>query len=237
MSQAIVRQLEQASHRHNAGCHNCTMLDICHPDDAFWTETTTHQELRNYKKGQTIFRDKDNFSHIYCVREGAVKTYKITPDGSEQVIGFYLAGEVFGLDGLSSKQHTIHANTLQETSICRIPFQAFMQQPQRMQNFFEVVSSEISRAQNHIALINRNRAEVRIAALLLDIANRLQDRHQGTLNFELSMSRADMANYLGLTIETISRILRRMELSGVAKLSRKHLEIFDLQALQKQGYF
>ena len=235
MNQAIIRQLESASHRHNAQCHSCAMMAICHPPGSEWSDTP-HQELRNYSKGRPVYHDKDPLSHLYCVREGAVKTYKLTPEGEEQILGFYFAGEVFGFDGLATKKHGIHAEALQDTELCRIPIHTLLQQPERMQHFFEVMSHEIRQAQEHITLVNRNRAEVRIAAMLLDIASRMQ-QGKPRLSFDLSISRGDMANYLGLTIETISRILRRMELEGIAKLSRKKLEIFDLHALQKQGYF
>ena len=149
-------------------------------------------------------------------------------------MGFYFAGDIIGTDGLARNKHTVHARALQDTTICRIPINLVLQQPNRAQFFFNLISREIAHCQHHLAMITRTQAKTRLATLLLDIANRQADSLE---SLYMPIPRTDIASYLGLTVETVSRTLRDMEDNGTIQRNRKWIKIFDLQALQKLSYF
>jgi len=187
-------------------------------------------------KGEYLFRVNDPFTSVYAVRSGAVKTITISENGDEQVTGFYLPGEVLGMDGLATNIHSNSVLALETSSLCEIPFNRLeelsVQLPSLQRHFLQLMSREITQEQQMITMLNKNNAESRIASLLLSISARNSSRNLSASSFLLPMSRTDLGNFLGLTIETVSRSFARLQKNNLVNVDKKEITIKDIAALQ-----
>ena len=225
-------------------CADCRLAGICLPislaiEDIDKLENIIQRGRPTHKK-EHVYHAGDEFSSVYAVHSGAVKTIKITEDGIEQITGFHLPGEIIGIDGLATNVHSNSAIALETSSICEIPFNRLeelsVKIPNLQRRFFQLMSKEIAEDQKLITMLSKNSAEERIAALLLSISVRNQQRGLSSKEFHLPMSRSDIGNYLGLTIETVSRIFTRLNKNGVIDLDKKHIKINDIDALKTSSY-
>lgn len=192
---------------------------------------------RPLQKGDYLYRARESFQSIYAVRSGTVKALVSSSDGTEQVTGFYLPGEILGLDGIASGVHTNSAIALETSAVCEIPFDQLDDLGRRIPNLhrhmFRLMGREIGSEQQLIALLGKSSADERVATLLLSISDRNGRRNLSVTSFRLPMSRADLGNYLGLTVETVSRTLSRFQKEGLIKVDKKEIAISDLEALRK----
>jgi CRP/FNR family transcriptional regulator len=193
------------------------------------------QKLAPLHKNQPVFHSGDTFTSIYAIRSGAIKSFCVSDDGTEQVTGFFLPGEIFGWDGIADNRHKNTALALGTTSICEIPFTKFEElsvtMPALQKHFMQLMAREISSDQRLITLLGKNSAKERIASLLLSLSDRLGRRRLSPTRFRLPMSRADIGNYLGLTVETVSRVFSRFQAIGLIKCDNKEIEILNLAGL------
>ena len=208
---------------------------VLHAGDMERLDNIIHRGKPLQKK-QHVFYAGDEFSGVYAVRSGAVKSYCVSEDGKEQVTGFYLPGEIFGWDGIADLQHSNTAVALETTAVCEIPFERIeelsLSIPSLQRHFMQLMSKEITSDQRLITLLSKNSAEQRIAALLISISDRLSRQRLSATAFRLPMSRADMGNYLGLTVETVSRVFSRFQGISLIEADKKELKILDLKALR-----
>ena len=193
---------------------------------------------RVLRRGEHIYRMGDHFTSVFAVRSGSVKTYQVMDDGEEQVTGFYFPGEVMGFDGLGKDQaYACSAVALESASVCEIPFARFQilanQMPDLQIHFLRLMSQEITSDQQLIILLSKKSAEQRIATLLLTISERNALCNMSASRFRLPMSRTDIGNYLGLTLETVSRMLSRFVKQQVIAIERKDIEILKPDALRQ----
>ncbi len=196
------------------------------------------KQNRVLHRGEHVYRMEDHFTSVFAVRSGSVKTYQVMDDGEEQVTGFYFPGEVMGFDGLGKDQaYACSAVALESTSICEIPFARFRalanQLPDLQIYFLQLMSQEITSDQQLITLLSKKSAEQRVATLLLTISERNAHRNMSASRFRLPMSRTDIGNYLGLTVETVSRMLSRFVKQKVITIERKEIEILHADALRQ----
>jgi CRP/FNR family transcriptional regulator, anaerobic regulatory protein len=228
-------------HDSHTSCGNCRLSDIClplrmHLDDIDRLDRII-QRSRPLQKSQYIYRANDPFRSIYAVRSGTVKATTLSERGEEQVTGFYLPGELVGLDGIAENRYTCSVMTLETSSICEIPFarieELSAQIPSLQRNVFQLLSREITHDQQLISLLSKSSAEQRIAAFLISLSRRHEARHLAAHAFRLPMSRTDMGNFLGLTIETVSRVLSRFHAQGIIHLDKKEVRILDFPRLQE----
>jgi CRP/FNR family transcriptional regulator len=171
---------------------------------------------------------------VFAVRAGTLKAYSCTDGGEEQVNGFYLPGEIFGMDGMGKNEYLSSAVALETAAICEIPFELLSELsvhiPSLQRHFFQLMSKEIAQDQQLIALLGKKTAEQRVASLLLSISARNARRKLSATAFRLAMSRTDIGNYLGLTVETVSRIFGRFQKIGLLSSDQREIEL--LQPLQ-----
>ncbi|MFV2031416.1 MAG: cyclic nucleotide-binding domain-containing protein [Gammaproteobacteria bacterium] len=186
---------------------------------------------RVLRPGDHLFREGEEPDALYVVRSGSVKSYLITEDGEEQVLGFYLPGDVLGLDGLGNSACISSAVTLETSSICRLPF-AQLSERGCGRVYPKLISDQLAREHNLILMLARKDADGKLASFLWDLSRRFKQIGYAGSAFKLSMSRQDIGNYLGLVIETVSRTLTRFQESGLLGVSRRMLEIHDLEALK-----
>lgn len=224
-------------------CAGCRLAGICLPialeSKDIDVLDSIIQRGRPLHKGDHVYRQRQAFGAVYAVRSGALKAYRITDDGQEQVTGFYLPGEIFGMDGVCHERYASSAVALETSSICEIPFERLgvlsTRIPSLQRHFFSLMSQEIARDQQLITLLGKNSAEQRIAALLLSISSRNARRRLSSTAFRLPMSRTDIGNYLGLTIETVSRIFGRFQRIALLALDNREVTILDTHLLQEMA--
>ena len=227
---------------HNAqiSCGDCRLGSICLPlameDDDIVKLDEIVQRGRPLQKSEHLYRENDGFTSVYAVRSGTIKTYRLTGDGQEQVTGFYFPGEILGMDGISKDQYANSAKALETAAVCEIPFnsleQLSTQFPSMQRHFFQLMSQEITNDQQLITLLSKNTAEERVAALLISISARNARRKLSATSFRLPMSRTDIGNYLGLTIETVSRVFSRFNKQGLISVEGKEIALLDSDALK-----
>lgn len=227
---------------HSAGsCDDCSLKQLCLPvglsGTDLWQLDQIVQRRRPMMKGQVLFRMGSSFQSLYAVRTGSLKTVLLSDDGTEQVTGFTLAGELLGLDALNNKEHPVTAIALESTSICEIPFEKLDlligELPSFRQHVMRAMSREIAADESLLALLGQRNAEQRLAAFLLSLSMRFHARGLVADQFCLSMSRADIANHLGLTQETISRLFTQLRKQGVLEIHTRELHLLDLDALHR----
>jgi CRP/FNR family transcriptional regulator, anaerobic regulatory protein len=195
------------------------------------------QRGKPLQKGDYLYRANSEFDSVYAIRSGAVKAVSLSDSGEEQITGFYLPGEVVGMDGLADNRYTNSVIALETASVCEIPFNRMedlsLQIPNLQRHFFQLMSREITQDQQIITLLSKSSAEERIAALLLSISSRNSRRQLAATAFRLPMSRTDIGNFLGLTIETVSRIFSRLQKQRVLDVDRKEILIKDMDQLRQ----
>lgn len=220
-------------------CKACSLKEICLPvgidrDDLERLDSIIDRK-HPLARGEHLFRVGDRFQSIYAVRSGSLKTYSTSEGGHEQVMGFQLPGELVGLDAISENQHPLAAKALETTSVCEIPFtdlESLSSQISGLQHqLLRVMSQEIRDDEQNMVILGQKSAEQRLAAFLISISNRFRRRGFSATQFNLSMSRSDIGNYLGLALETVSRLFTRFQNDGLLRVDRKHIELLDREKL------
>ena len=238
--QIIKTQDAHCAHDKRVSCGNCRLNAICLPISLHVEDidrlNSIVQRSKPLQKGEYLYRASDEFDSVFAIRSGAVKAVSISDKGDEQVTGFYLPGEVVGMDGLADNVYTNSVIALETSSVCEIPFNRLeelsLQIPTLQRHFFQLMSREITQDQQVITLLSKGSAEARIATLLLSISSRNGRRNLSTNDFILPMSRTDIGNFLGLTIETVSRIFTRLQKSNLLAVDKKEITIIDMEALR-----
>jgi len=178
--------------------------------------------------GTTIFREGQPFEAIAAVREGTVKTWRVDRDGREQVLGFHLAGEVIGLSAIDGERYPCHAGALDTVQLCRFSFPKIAMLAARLpglqKELFRLLSRDIGHAER---LAADQPADTRLAGFLLDLSTRMARPGTALDQMRLAMTRGDIASYLRLAPETVSRLLRRLQDELLVRVRGRKLEILD----------
>lgn len=227
-------------HDFQVNCGNCRLNSICLPlaleSDDIQQLDDIIQRSKPLQKGTFLYREGDDFQSVFAVRSGTLKAFRTTDDGREQVTGFYFPGEIVGMDGISKNLHASSARALETSAVCEIPFASLEKlsaiMPRLQRHFFQLMSSEITADQLLITLLSKNSAEERVAALMLSISSRNARRKLSATRFRLPMSRVDIGNYLGLTVETVSRVFSRMQKLELLEVDNKEIQILDLEGVR-----
>lgn len=239
MSQAATNDIANLD-QIKVACKDCNLFQLCLPvgiDERELEELDSIiKRRRPLKRGEHLFQVGSPFQAIYAVRSGSIKTYSPTEDGHEQVTGFHLPGELLGLDAINLEHHPCAAKALETTSLCEIPFNRLEELsahlPGLQHQLLKIMSKEILHDHSLLMLLGKKSAEERLAALLLSLSTRYQKRGFSPTDFYLSMSRNDIGNYLGLAVETVSRLFSRFQEEEILDVQRKHVCITDLVQLR-----
>ena len=222
-------------------CSKCNLHEVCLPiglsnADMEQLDTLVHSKKR-LKRGDSLFLSTDRFTALYAVRSGSFKSNLLHEDGRDQVTGFHMAGELLGLDGIGSEQHTCNAIALEDSEVCIIPYEKLEQLsheiPALQQHFHKVMSREIVRDHGVMLLLGSMRAEERLATFLLNLSQRFTARGYSQSEFNLRMTREEIGSYLGLKFETVSRIFSKFQEDGYLSVQQKHVRITDIPGLKK----
>lgn len=189
------------------------------------------------QREQFLYRAGDAFRSIYVVRSGSIKTYTTTKSGEQQITGFHLPGELVGLDGVSTDFYSCNAQSLEMTSICQVPFNRLEDLaasiPGLQHQLHRLMSKELLSDQEILLQLGKMSAEERLAAFLVNLSKRSAQRGYSPYEFNISMTRTDIGNYLGLAVETISRQFTHFQDMGLLEAARKHIHILDLERLMQ----
>lgn len=227
-------------HNPRVSCASCRLNELCLPIALNKSEITQLDEIvernRPYKKGDHLYRQSDEFKSVYAVRSGSFKSYRLSDNGQGRVTGFYLPGEIIGMDGIASKQYSNSTQSLEHSSICEIPFSQLErlshQLPNLQHHFFSIMGNEIAKDQQVHTLLSSYTAEERTASFLLGLSSRYARVSLSPVRFLLPMTRGDIGEYLGLTVETVSRIFTGLQKKGFISVSNREIELLDIEALR-----
>jgi len=222
-------------------CENCGLDPICVVLDYAETESGVPEGIllrrRPVARGETIFRFEDPFRSIFAVKSGSFKTFIPHRNRGDQVVGFQLAGELIGVESIVSDSYPCTARALENSSVCELRLERLPETGKPLEalqrSVIELLGKEVAFHHELISSLVHQSAEQRIAGFLLSLSDRLQRRNMPCAEFNLSMSRTDIGNYLGLASETVSRILTRFQKSGWVRLQRKRASLIDRSALEE----
>jgi len=227
--------------RLRVACSSCSLRELCMPVGLSEADLGQLDQLvfvrRSFRRGEHLFRLGDRFQSLYAVRSGFFKTHILMEDGREQVTGFQMAGELLGLDGISTERHSCDAVALENSEVCVMPFDRLEHLGRELEalqrHLHKVMSREIVREHGVMMLLGSMRAEERLAAFLLNLSHRLGARGYSPHEFILRMTREEMGSYLGLKLETVSRLLSRFQEEGLITVQQKNVRIQDSAGLRR----
>ena len=221
-------------------CSQCNLRELCLPFGLSENDMGRLDNLigggRKLKRGQHLYRAGDHFESIFAVKAGFFKTDVLTEDGRDQVTGFQMAGEILGMDGISTEVHTCNAVALEDSEVCLIPFtelEMLSSEIHSLQHHLhKVMSREIVRDHGVMMLLGTMRAEERLAAFLLNLSQRFTARGFSHAEFYLRMTREEIGSYLGLKLETVSRAFSKFQEEGHIAVQQKHIRILNVNGLK-----
>ncbi|MEJ2399360.1 MAG: fumarate/nitrate reduction transcriptional regulator Fnr [Gammaproteobacteria bacterium] len=222
-------------------CSQCSLSQLCMPrglsEAEFDTLSSIIKRERPLQKGETLFELGQPFKSLYAIRTGSVKVFLPTNEGEEQIVGFHMPGELLGFDGMSQENHSCSAIALETTSVCELPYNTMhdlcQKLPELNDHFMALMSHEIVDEHAMMLMLARKTAEARMATFLVNISLRFSRRGFSSTEFNLPMSRNDIANYLGLAVETVSRIMTHLQDDGMIHVERRFVSILDMPRLKK----
>lgn len=221
------------------GCRNCVHRSNCLAAGLNDKSHAGGNKVIHHKPvhlGQLIFAVGDSCNGIYLVRSGAFKSYFVDENGELQILGFHLPGELFGAEGLVKGTYTHYVESLGTGSVCKIPLSLFEGDHLATNNtnmsLLRIMGQVITRDQQLIFILSKLNAQQKFAYFLYDLANRLRQQGFELPEISLGMSRADIANYLGMAVETVSRLFTRMQEAGILAINRRRLRIHDMEGLK-----
>ena len=221
-------------------CSDCMMGHVCFPvgmpqHEVAQLDSLVQERIR-VEKGQPLFRQGESLDAIYGLRIGSLKTQLEEASGHVQITGFYLPGEVMGLDGMADGQHCSSAIAMEDSEVCVVRLNQIDEVsryvPTLQHQVRRLMSKEISRSHQVMMSLGSLRSEQRLAAFLLNLSERLSSLGYSSTDFIMRMSREEIGNYLGLTLETVSRLFSRFAKDGLIRVSQREVKILDILALR-----
>jgi CRP/FNR family transcriptional regulator len=221
-------------------CASCSLRELCIPqgmtDDELKLIDTVIERKKPVHKNDYLFRAGDTNRSIYAVLSGSVKTLVDNPNGEEQIVGFHLPGELLGMDGFSGDAHTCSAVALETSSVCEFPLESLDEVchlvPSIQYAMRRIMGREVTKDHAMLLLLGRMSAEEKLASFLISLSKRMAQRHWKPSEFNLTMPRQDIANYLGLAVETVSRLFAHLQDENIIEVDRRRVNICDIERLQ-----
>jgi CRP/FNR family transcriptional regulator len=220
-------------------CTSCDIYRLCYSvggDTDLSVLDTIVTSRKTIKRGDFLYQTGKPFRAIYAIRGGSVKTSILADDGRIQVTGFHVAGKVLGLDAIVTSQYNCEATALETTMVCEVPFTRFQELskeiPGLQYKILEIMSQDILDNRELMMLLGKMSAEERLATYLLSMSRRFERSGSSPVQFNMSMSRNDIGNYLGMAEETVCRILTRFQEEGLITTRRRQTTLNDPDRLR-----
>lgn len=216
-------------------CQQCGIYSLCLPMGLSSGDIDRLDNIikrrRPLKKGEHLFRAGEPFEAIYALRSGSIKSYLLNEEGEEHIVGFKMPGDLIGLNGINGNHYQNSARALETSSVCEIPFEQLESLghaiPGLSHHLIEIMSKEIQLEHHKVAMCSKMPADARLASVIHTLSERFKERGFSADEFNLSMSRSDIANLLGLAVETVSRLFSQFQEQGILEVDRKHIRILD----------
>lgn len=220
-------------------CSRCSVSELCLPHGLSRMDVRRLEALvtpaRSIARGQKLFSQGEPLHALYAVSDGSMKTIVLDANGLEQIVGFRYPGDVLGLDGIAQETHGCAAVALEASEFCRIPFDRLEelvdQVPMLRRRLMRLMSRQLTYDDSMLHGLGRKSSEARLASWLLGCSRQGERHGRPRRELRLTMSRTDLANFLGMRIETISRIFTRMDRIGVVRVRRRTIDILDFDQL------
>ena len=221
------------------GCGACSSRGLCWSagiasDEKRWYDNLKFTR-RRVKRGEVLYHMGDGFESIFAVRSGFFKTRVLLQAGRDHVTSFRMNGELLGFDGIGTQAYSCDAIALEDSEVCIIPYQRLMHMATKVQSLGlelnRMLSREIVREQHLMALLGTMQADERVVTFLLNLSTRFKERHYSATRFVLRMTREEIGSYLGLKLETVSRVLGRLQAAKLIQI--EHSKQVTLLAIDK----
>jgi CRP/FNR family transcriptional regulator len=238
---ALASQNQSSASKLDVTCGNCNLRELCLPSGLCDADMQRIEKIvyvrRRIKRGETLFNAGEPFNSVYSIRVGFFKTSVIDNDGREQVMGFFMGGELLGMDGVGSGRYNGTAIALEDSEVCVMPFSLIEDVASNVRalqrNLHSVLAREIVRDHGVMMLLGSMCAEERLAAFLLNLSQRFTARGYSPWEFVLRMTREEIGSYLGLKLETVSRVFSKFQDAGLVAVQQKHIRITDIPGLRE----
>jgi len=222
-------------------CQECSLRELCLPlglkDHDVSSIEKIIRKTTDLKKGEYLYRMGDPLKGLYAINRGSVKTLEMGRDGDVQITGFHLPGELLGVDAISSDQHPCDAIALEATHVCEIPLEQLEELARKVpglqRQLLRIMSREIVHDENLLMMLGKMNAEARLASALLSFSDRFSRLGFSKTEFRLTMSRQDLGDYLGLALETVSRLFSRFQADGLIVAEGRQLRLLDMDGLRE----
>ena len=233
-SEALSKGLSTVA-RFRTRCATCNLRELCLPCGLQAGDMARLDEVvytrKRVKRAETLYRSGETFESLYAVRSGFLKSSVVLEDGRDQVTAFHMAGELVGMDGIGTDRHSADVIALEDSEVCIIPY-ARLEEAGLQRQLSKVMSRELVRDQGVMMLLGTMRAEERLAAFLLNLSQRFVARGYSPNEFHLRMTRDEIGSYLGLSLETVSRLFSRFQSEDLISVQQKHIRILDVDGLR-----
>jgi CRP/FNR family transcriptional regulator len=212
------------------------LSDGLEPDGLRQLDSVVRRSAR-FKKGETLYQAGDPFSALYAIQLGSCKTTVLVEDGRDQIIGYHMLGDIIGVEGISTGRHVCDAVALEESTVCALPFTRLERIARTntvlQHNLHQLLARDIARDQFMLLLLGSMRAEERLAVFLLDLSERYHQRGYSSTEFVLRMTRQEIGSYLGIKLETVSRVFSRFQEEGLLQVQGREVKLVALSALKQ----
>ncbi len=238
----MVVAMTNVNQRHTViTCTNCRLNRYCLPASLNKSEIKQLEAIVehncSYEKGDHLYKQKSNFKSVYVVRSGSFKSYAFRYNGKGRVNGFFFPGEIIGMDGISDRSHINAVQALEHASVCEIPFSKLeslsLQIPDLQHHFLALMGKEITNDKEFHDLLSSYTAEERVAHFLINLSSRCERVSLSPFRLLLPMTRGDIGEYLGLSLETTSRIFGKLHRKGLIAVNNREIELLQVEPLLK----
>lgn len=236
----LFQDLAKLESEHRVVCEDCSLYRLCLPlglhDNDLAKLDKIIKRSKSYKRGSPLFSTDTAFKSLYVVRSGSFKTTISASNGREQVTGFYFPGEFIGLDAIHEREYKSNAKALESSTVCELPYESLQdlgqEMPQLQLQLLSRLSKELSSDKGLMLLLGKKSADEKLATYLLSLSKRFKERGFSATEFQLSMSRGDIGNHLGLAVETVSRLFSRFQEEGLITITGKSIFLQDIEKIQ-----
>ena len=221
-------------------CSQCSLVELCLPKGLTAEELKVFEQAVSRKKpiekSEYLYRAGEEMTSLYTVKTDAFKANIDSLDGQENIVGFFLPGELMGLDGIASGQYQCDMIALGDAHVCQLSYRDFERVSEKFpvlrQEILSVSSNNMTAAQKMLMYIGKRPVEERLAMFLISISQRFKARGLSESRFHLPMSRHDLANYLSMAPETISRQFKKLQDQDLVSIRNRDLTIKNAAALR-----
>ncbi|RBL81724.1 fumarate/nitrate reduction transcriptional regulator [Streptomyces cavourensis] len=218
-------------------CESCAMSRLCHPASDPPPTAPYSYGRRRVRRGEAAYRAGDPLSNLYQLRAGSMKIRITNPSGVEQITAFPIAGALLGLDAIETGTHASDAIALEDSEVCVLPYAQLMahcsHDPAAAHLLHQCIAHDINQCHRLLLTLGRMTTEVRIAGFMVDLSEQMAAQGYSPREFVLKMTREDIANHLGMQIETVCRVFSRLQSAALIQVTKRHLEILDVEALRR----